>query len=306
LPSSRNGWTELDRRLAGYLVSLKEGDPLLSTRELAERFEASLGSISAAVNQLEETEAVKVSRRGHLGSFLEWKSTGALWSIAEDGPLVIALTLPSFPKCEGLATGLYTLLNGAGVATYLIFLRGSYNRIKALRNGQCNAVVMSALAAEVLCDEGEEVILTLPPRSFVEEHMLFFRQNSEKLDRPLTVGVDPESYDVKYLTELEFADYEVNLQPMTFTQIDLHLEDSSVDAAITNGDFRERLINKGFACRPLSPKVKALVGERYTSATLVIPAGSGPTKAVLQEILDPAQILEIQQKVVDGLMVPRY
>jgi hypothetical protein len=302
----RNTPSELVRNLAGYLLSLAEGDQILSTRELAGMFDTSLGTISAAINQLEEAGAVTISRRGRLGSFLERKSIVDLWDITGNGPMVIALTLPSFPKCEGLATALYSLLNTSGIEAYAIFIRGSYNRIKALRHGQCHAVVLSELAADELCGEDEEVILRLPPRSFVEEHRIFFRPNSEAASRPLTVGYDPDSYDVKHLTELEFADSEVNFQQMTFTQIDLHLEDSSVDAAITNGDFLERLTNKGFTSRPLSSKVKELVGDRYTSAALVTRAEATATKAVLKEILDPGVILGIQQKVVEGLMVPRY
>ncbi len=302
----RNTPSTLVTSLAGYLLSVAEGDQILSTRELAGMFDTSLGSVSVAINQLEEAGAVTINRRGRLGSFLERKSVATLWDIVENGPMVIALTLPSFPKCEGLATALYSLLNKAGIETYIIFIRGSYNRIKALRYGQCHAVVLSDLAADELCGEDEEVILRLPPRSFVEEHRIFFRPNSETASRRLTVGYDPDSYDVKHLTELEFAGSDVNFQEMTFTQIDLHLEDSSVDAAITNGDFMERLTNKGFTSRPLSPRVKELVGDRYTSAALVIRAGSTATETVLQAILDPAEILGIQQRVVEGLMVPRY
>jgi hypothetical protein len=298
--------TELSRCLAGYLLSLSEGDQLLSTRDLATKHGASLGLVSSAVNHLEDIGAVTINRRGHLGSFLEQKSLGILWSVVENGPMVIALTLPSFPRCEGLATAIYSLLNSAGVETYLIFIRGSINRIKALRRRQCHAAVMSVLAAHELCSKEEDIVLELPSQSFVQEHMVLFRQNRESTAHPLTVGFDPDSLDVKYLTELEFADREINLQPMTFTQIDLHLEDSSVDAAITNGDFLERLIHKGFVPRPLSPRVKANVGERHTSAALVTRTKLHATKIVLQEILNPIEILEIQQQVVDGLMVPRY
>jgi hypothetical protein len=219
--------------------------------------------------------------------------------------MVVALTLPSFPKCEGLATGIYCLLNDAGIETYLIFLRGSVNRIKALRHGRCHAVIVSALAADELCTEEEQVVLKLPPNSFVDEHRVFFRPGRKEESGPLTVGYDPDSFDHRYLTELEFTD-NVIFQPMTFTQIDLHLEDSSVDAAITNGDFLERLLNKKFVSRPLSPKVKALVGERHTSAALVIRAGESPAKVVIKQILNPAKLLEIQQQVMNGRMVPRY
>lgn len=298
--------TELDKYLAEYLLSLKEGDQLLSTRELGERYNASLGSISATINYLEEVGAVTLNRRGRLGSFLEQKSIGTLWSIIENDPMIIALTLPSFRKCEGLATAIYSLLNQAGVETYLIFIRGSLNRIKALRNGHCHAAVMSELAADELRGSEEEIILKLPPESFVSDHRVFYRRKKQDPAQPLSVGIDHDSFDIKYLTELEFADGDVNFHQMTFTQIDLHLEESSVDAAITNSDHLERLMSDEITSRPLSPKVQAIIGQRDTTAVLVVRADAKSAKIVLSELLDPARILEMQQQVVNGLVVPRY
>jgi len=78
--------------------------------------------------------------------------------------MVISLTMPSFRKLDGLATALYSLLNTAGVETHLIYIRGSSNRLKALRNGHCYTAVMSTFAAEELCGKKERVILHFPPK----------------------------------------------------------------------------------------------------------------------------------------------
>lgn len=306
LNSSPTECIDLNRCLANYLLPLKEGDRLLSTREIADLFGASLGSISSALNNLEEIGAVTINRRGRLGSFLEKKSLGILWKIIENGPMVIALTLPSFPKSEGLATAIYSLLDNAGIEAYLIFIRGSYNRIKALRNGRCHAAVMSALAADNLCEGNEEIILELPPQSFVTDHRVVYRCTSEKGSKPLRVGIDMDSFDIKYLTELEFAESDVEYCPVTFMEIDRHLEKSSLDAAISNLDFLDQRASQEICSRPLSPKVQESIGDRDTSATFIIRAGSVSTKTVLKEILDPGAMMEIQQKVVAGLMVPRY
>jgi hypothetical protein len=297
--------TDLSRRLASYLLCLDDGGQIASTRDLGERFSASLGSISAAINTLEESGAVTISRRGRLGSFLEKKSVPVLWKAIESGPLVIALTLPSYLKCEGLATALYSLLDQAGIETYLIFIRGSYNRIKALRNNRCHAVVLSQLSADALCSAEETVALRLPPQSFVTDHRVFYRRRAVS-SRPLKVGIDPDSYDIKYLTELEFAGQEVEYQQMTFIQSDLHLAKSAVDAAISNLDHLERLKNDEITSRPLSPRVQALIGDRDTSAALVIREAQPAVKMVIQDVLRAERILEIQEKVVEGLLVPRY
>jgi hypothetical protein len=296
----------LNKGLANYLLSLKEGDRLLSSRDIADLFGASLGSVSSAFSNLEENGAVTINRRGRLGSFLEKKSLGILWKIIENGPMVIALTLPSFPKSEGLATAIYSLLDNAGIETYLVFIRGSYNRIKALRNNRCHATVMSALAADSLCEGSEEIILKLPPQSFVMDHQVVYRRTSEKGSKRLRVGIDIDSFDIKYLTELEFADSDVEFCPVTFMEIDRHLDQSSLDAAISNLDYLDQRAGKEVYSRPLSPKVQELIGDRDTSATVIVRAGAVSTKTILKETLDAGAMMEIQRSVVAGLMVPRY
>jgi hypothetical protein len=298
--------SDLQKCLANYLLTIREGDQVYSVRELSDIFRASMGSVSAALNNLEEIGAISISRRGRLGSFLEKKSIGVLWKILENGPLVVAQTLPSFSKSEGLATAIYSLLDQAGIETYMTFIRGSINRLFTLRKGRCHAVVISALAAEGLCDPDEEVILTLPPQSFVTDHRVFYRQRTKDNQSPLRVGIDYDSYDIKYLTELEFAGSHVEYVSMPFVQTDQYLNQSPVDAAISNADHLERLKSEEITSRPLSPRVQGLLGDRDTSAVLVTRSSAFTTKTVLQTVLDPQKLIEIQKKVVDGLMVPRY
>lgn len=306
MANNRRSALELDINLAGYLLPLKVGDQLLGIRELAEQFGASLGSVSTTLNYFEENGAVQIKKRGRLGSTLEQKSIGKLWEVVENGPMVIALTLPSFPKCEGLATAIYSLLNQVGVETYLIFIRGSISRLKALRNGHCHAAVISAMAADQLAGAEERTILTLPPESFVKEHRVFYRRHRLHAGQPLIVGIDHDSFDVTYLTELEFAGQDVRFQELVFTQIDLHMAESAVEAAVSNSDHLERMIGDTIASRPLSPPVQAMISDRDTSAAFVIRANDIATQTVLSEVLDPAKVLEIQQQVVERKIVPRY
>lgn len=301
-----NECTELDKGLAGFILSLKVGDKLPSTRTFAELMDASLGSISSSLNYLEEVGAVTIQRRGRLGSYLENKSLGILWNIVENGPLVIAQTLPSFKKCEGLATAIYSMLRNNGVEVYFNFIRGSINRMNALRSGQCHAAIMSELAADELIGSKEEVLLRLPPQTFVTGHNVFYRGIKGKSSEPMRVGVDNASFDVKYLTELEFDGREVEYHQMSFVQIDSHLQESAVDAAISDLDHQALQNSDEISSRPLSPEVQAKLGERNSSAAVVIRKDSNTTRIVLSEILDTDEIVRTQQLVVDGKLVPRY
>lgn len=298
--------TELDQCLAKYLLALDAGEKIPSTREFAELMDASLGSISSAMNNLEQFGAVTITRRGRLGSFLESKSLGTMWSIIENGPLVIAQTLPSYKKCEGLATAIYSLLRNAGVEVYFNFIRGSINRLKALKSGQCHAAIMSELAADNLISRNEEIILRLPPQTFVTGHNVFYRGVDHRSKKPLRVGIDNVSYDVKFLTEMEFAGMDVEYHQMSFVQIDSHLEESAVDAAISDLDHKEMLNSSEISSHPLSAHVKAEIGERNSSAAVIIRKESDTARIVLSEILDAREIVNIQQQVVQGQLVPRY
>ena len=166
---------------------------------------------------------------------------------------------------------------------------------------------MSELAADSLCGKDEEVILRLPPKTFVTDHRVFYKREQRDASQHLRVGIDSESFDIKYLTELEFAESEVDFQEMPFLQIDLYLESSHVDAAISNLDHLERLKSSNkLTSRPLSPRVQALIGDRDTSAALITRSNSDSERSVLQTVLDPAKLLKIQEEVVNGQMVPRY
>ena len=123
----------VNRKLAAYFLSLNPGDNIKSVRELASGCSASIGLISESISHLEKIGVIKIERRGQLGSCLLEYSPGGLWNTAHGEPLVIAHTLPSTPRYEGLATALKQIFNQNGVEVYFIFIRGSRTRLQALQ-----------------------------------------------------------------------------------------------------------------------------------------------------------------------------
>jgi DNA-binding transcriptional MocR family regulator len=121
---------ELQIDLAKYLIQVDEGKRLPSIRKLAASTQMSLGSVSTALNELQDMGAVEIQKRGHLGSIVAARSIGTLWNLVEQGPLVIAMTLPMHARFEGLATGIKRAFENAGIEAYLIFIRGSRTRLK--------------------------------------------------------------------------------------------------------------------------------------------------------------------------------
>jgi hypothetical protein len=298
---------ELRRRLARDLLALKPGDRLPTVRAMAGRHGASLGAVHQAVVRLEDVGAIQVERRHGRGAVLLGRSPGRLWAEAEREPLVISLPLPTAPRVQGLASAIKALLVAQDVAAYLIFLRGARQRLAALRHRQCHLAVMSSLSAGAMLTPDEELIVELPPQSYVLEHRVYY------VDRPGGGGrigravIDEDSADFDILTRLEFAGSETRLVPATYMQFERLIDEDRADAAIL--DAEEDIVARLPATirdRPLSKAVRAAIGDRNTRAAFVGRAGEPAVRHVLEACLDPGDLLRIQADVVRRDRVPEY
>ncbi|NPV69637.1 MAG: hypothetical protein HPY55_03185 [Firmicutes bacterium] len=304
--SGRRNVRDLQASLAGYFLQLGEGKRLPSIRELSSSTQMSVGAISTALRGLQDMGAVDIQRRGHMGSYLTRISVSRLWNLLGQGPLVIALTLPMHRRFEGLATGLKIGFEKAGMEAYLIFIRGSRTRLKALHDNRCHAVVMSGLAAGELTGQENEVLLSLPPTTWLSGYSVFYRNQPPEPGRPLRVAVDPQSHDHCMLTDLEFAGQDVETRSVSFIQISQLLKRGEIDAIVWNTEQVEDFLGPGISYRPLADRVMALAGQKSVSAVFVGRKGDYVVRAVLRACIDPVEIMEIQKKVVDGEMIPEY
>ncbi len=297
---------EIVSRLARYLLRVKEGERLQSVREFARANHTSVGSVSNALSSIESSGAVKIDRRGHLGSFIEARSIGQLWTIAEREPMVISFPLIANSRLEGFATGLKKQLKERDLDVYFIYIRGSRTRMKALRENKCHIAVMSNFAAAKLCSDKEVILGSFPAESYVARHEVFYRPDQPAVGRPLRVSVDRDSWDIEGLTELEFSDPGVEFKPVTFMQLPRLLKNDLVDAGIWSIDDMLPHLNGQILHRPLSDRVTQLVGNTDTSAALVGRKKDESVRSVIEATLEIEAILDIQQKVMNGEIVPEY
>lgn len=298
--------TELQIRLARYLMQVEQGQRLPSIRKLAASTHMSVGAVSSALNDLQDLGAVEIKKRGRLGSVVVGLSLGALWNLAEPGPLVFAMSLPMHRRFEGLATGLKMAFERTGIAAYPIFIRGSRTRLKALMENRCHVAVMSGLAADELCGREQEVLLRLPPGSWISHYTIYYRAESAELGRPLRVAVDADSFDHLRLAELEFAGQEVEFRRASFVQFPRLLKGGDVDATVWTADQEETYLGPGILERPLSDRVMELVGDKSVSATFVARAHADSVRAVLKAAVKADEIMAIQGRVVSGELIPEY
>jgi len=220
--------------------------------------------------------------------------------------MVISFPLIAHSRLEGLATGLKKQLVAAGIDVYLIFIRGSRTRLKALRENKCHIAVMSDFAASGLCGPTEQVVLRFPAESFVARHEVFFRPTQPAPGSPVRIAIDQDSFDIAALSELEFDGQKVEFRPVTFMQLPRLLKSDYVDAGIWSIDDMLSHLDNRILHRPLSQDVIQVVEDRDTSASLVASSEDNSVRFVAEAVLKIDAILEIQQKVMAGEIVPEY
>lgn len=288
-----------------FLIVPEPPSRLPTVRDLAVIHRTSISSIHAAIGRLREADAIEFETRGPLGAFMTRRSVGRLWEIAENGPLVIALPLASSARYEALATAIKQILSQHGLEVFLIFVRGSRQRLQAVREGRCNLAVMSRFAADELCGPDDSVVVELRPDSYNTGHRVFY--SSTVLDgRPLRVIVDRFSADQQLLTALEFPSDDVQLLPAMTGQIARMLADGHGDAAVWTAD--EMQVNRppGIMDRPLSDAVRSKLAGSETRAVLVGKASEADVLRAVASGLDGAEVERIQGDVLAGRIVPEY
>jgi hypothetical protein len=257
------------------------------------------------MGRLEEAGTIRVETRGRLGAYLVDRSLGRLWATAENGPLVISLPLASSPRYEALATAVKQLLTAAGLEVFLIFVRGSRQRLQAVRDGRCHVSVMSSFAASELCGPEDSVLVELAPDSYNTGHRVFYTASNPD-PHPLRVIVDRHSADQQLLTALEFNGPDITLVPAMPAQIARLLANGQADAAVWTVDEMQVGRPEGIMDRPLSPAVREQIGDRMTRAVLVGRSADAATLRAVTAPIERRAVDQIQLDVLAGRVVPEY
>lgn len=297
---------DIQKDLAEYFLGLQVGERIPSVREFSNAYGMSVGAVSIALNGLEETGAVTLEKRGHMGSYLTARSVGMLWNLIGRGPMVIAMSLPMHIRFEGLATAVKQVLETAGIGIYFIFIRGSDNRLKALHDNRCHAVLMSKLSSEEKDSAANEVLLELPSGTWLSDYGVYYRKQAEDKKEGYTVGVDFQSYDHHMITQMEFGGRKVQMKSVSYVHVAQMLRNNEIDAFVWNKDQMDALASPEIAYRPLSDTVREEIGNKVLTAVFVGKPSDSAVRTVLREYMDPQRITELQRKVVSREILPNY
>lgn len=290
--------------VAGELLRLSPGDrvPALAQLEAAGGF--SRGTLQNAMNNLEKIGAVAMERHGHMGTVLTAKDTQLLLRCSGVNFLSGTMPLPYTKSYEGLATGLFnTLSERARVPVDIAYMRGSEKRIQAVINGRYDFAVTSLLAANqaIAGGMGIELLRDFGPESYLRgQALIFWDPKATQITAGMRVGVDDASLDQKELTRSLVGDLPVEVVHINYSQLITHLQRGEIDAAVWNMDnILEHYPDMNY--RRLE-----LPGNAENTAVLVVSNQRPTIRAVLDEYLDVAAILEQRRQVLSCERYPNY
>lgn len=303
---TKNGIAVL--RLAREFISYRPGDRIETVGDYAEKLNMGRGTIQSALKYLEESGAVRLEPRGHLGTFIESIDYKKLWEIADLKSITGVMPLPYSKRYEGLATSLYKAFEKANIPFNMAYMRGGYKREEALEQGKYDFAVMSKLAADLIISTGKdlEIVIDFGKYSYVAGHkVLFASRDKNKIENGMKVALDSSSVDHFILTCYECEGIDVEYVELKYNQILKSLMDGKIDAAIWNID---EIIDRGIDI-PFydlkNPKV-AKLNEDDTRAVIVVKRSNWGIGGILRHIIDMEYVSEIQKKVIEGEILPSY
>ncbi len=300
-------------KLAQKLADYKVGDRLPTIGDLTEEFECSRGLTQNALNMLEERDAVKIQKRGVLGSFLLAIDYLRLWQESGQDYLIGLSPLPYTKRHEGLATAIYQLMDREEIKLHLAYLQGATVRADALLNGRAHFATMAENSARLLVEEHDrlEILLNLHDGSYLSGYAIYYNDPEWRNFDVLRVAYDPDSPDhAKLIMEYFGEKYQeehrqkVEFMPIPYTRMAHELEAGVCDVSIFNKDNLSLRLPDIKISRddiPLSEEEK-----RGTRASIVICKDNRLVANLLRSGLDIEELKAIQDKVVSGELPPIY
>lgn len=292
------------QKLARVLCAVQLGNKIPTVSQLSEMCSSSRGNVQKALSILKDSGAISLEAHGKYGTNLISVNYRELARICGIKQLLGMMPLPYTKRYEGLATSLYTLINGTEFKGFISFSRGSESRVNSMMSGYCNYCVMSCMAFDDYVEMGIPLVKVIDcgPETYVGKHVLITRNDWTKNWDGMRVGVDESSADQRNLTRAYFKGVDAELVSLQYTQIIGMLRNNEIDAGIWNVDDLDT-VSDHLATHDLGPAMEHL-GD--TSAVIAVKEDDALSAHLLREILDVNVLRDIQQEVMTGRMMARY
>lgn len=292
--------------LSRYFIQIAEGERIETISEFLEWIPVSRGTIQNSIQILKDMRAIEVESRGKLGSYLIKKNIDTLMHFSHINFLVGVMPLPYSKLYEGLASGiLETLEQNLNIPVSIAHMRGAKSRIKLVEEGRYDFAVVSKFAALSYMTDNKksiDIVTEFGEETYVKEHMLLKRKNINQ-NKSIKVGIDYQSLDQVTLTELYFANQDVDYVPINYFQIKELMYTDVIDMAIWNGDEIDVDFEK---IELVSLKDRIDVLNENTEAVIVVSQNTPELRHLLNRHINIKNVLKIQKDILAGTKMPRY
>ncbi|GBU10396.1 transcriptional regulator [Erysipelotrichaceae bacterium] len=294
------------KQLAEVLIVMQPGEKLPIVSVLQENLGISRGTVQNALQFLKDQDAIVLVSRGHLGNYLTSINHRILQQYAGTDELFGTMPLPYSRIYEGLATALYDTLNAQGVRLNMAYIRGSNDRLQSVVRGMYQFAIVSKYAARRSIEMGEslKIIADLGKYSYLSQHILLLKNpNATTIVAGDRVGIDMSSIDQKELTHILTANTKVSYINLPGHQLIHEIELGRIDAGVWNYD---EIIEKNYEHLNYQLISDMAISEEVSTAVIVCNQSDILVQTVLEKNIDTIKILQIQQDVKKGKIIPRY
>ncbi|MDE7014074.1 MAG: GntR family transcriptional regulator [Kineothrix sp.] len=291
--------------VASSLLSRRVGDRIPSISEYQQEFGVSRGTMQNALNYLKEIDAIQLSSRGHMGTYIEKIDYVKLQDSTLVQELMGIMPLPYSRTYEGLATAVYEQLKD--YRFNMAYARGAVGRIKLVETGTYQFAICSQYAAEYAIENGKniEIVQNFGDGSFVSQHVLVLRDSkADGIQDGMRVAYDCDSLDQGELTKRLIKGKKVKLVDIR-TQLTLAaLDEGMIDAGIWNYD--DILETKSFEGLHIVTLNKPDYSSEFATAVIVIQKGNAYLKEVLDKNISKRYTLTVLEEVRKQKRRPSY
>ncbi|MDF2613459.1 MAG: transcriptional regulator [Clostridia bacterium] len=290
--------------LAEELLGKQVGDRIETIVNLAEKFQVGRGTVQTAMKTLKELNAIDMEARGHMGTIITKMDYSVLLNVSGLSSIVGVMPLPYSKRYEGLATGIYNVLNQTNVSVHLAFMGGADRRLGALLDKRYDFVVASKLTALHYLKEKQpvDILVALSPKTYVNDHSLIVRKDFKGYFNGMKIGVDYSSFDQLSMTSRYFQNKSIELIPLKYGHIIANLKNKKIDGAIWS--IEERLL----ADEDLKFENIHAASEDIENTQAVIIVRKNDTSIInfLSRFFDKEKVEKYQQDVLDNKILPNY
>lgn len=293
-------------KIAAELFLLSKGNKMPIISELQEKYELSRGTVQNALSFLKQVRAIETESKGHLGTYIKTIDYQILQSYVIKDQLTATMPLPYSKLYEGFATGLYLAFKEGNIKLNMVYIRGSEDRIEAVKKGLYDMAVVSKFAAEheIQRNGNIDIALKFGSKSYLSEHVLLLASKKHKtIIDGMRVGIDRDSLDHRMLTNEHVQGKSIELIEVPANQLIYALRENQIDAGIWNYD---EIIDKNY--EDLNVQFIELK-EQYNAmneAVIICQKDNLVIKSICKKNIAIEKMLEIQNNIKNGTMTPRY